>query len=132
MTGSFTPYGGNVETYEEWLIYSLDTSGNVDHQETIKTNSIQNFEEIFGEDLDGDNFTGLNIDNLETSSWTSNSQQLIDEGNFILKKDEENSLYILNSAEDADSLITISSNSCLLYTSPSPRDRQKSRMPSSA
>ena len=30
-------------------------------------------------------------------------------------------------------LITISTfNSCLLYTSPSPRDRQKSRMPSSA
>ena len=60
-TGSYTPYGGNVETYEEWLIYSLDTSGNVDHQETIKTNSIQNFEDIFGEDLDGDNFTGLNL-----------------------------------------------------------------------
>ena len=28
--------------------------------------------------------------------------------------------------------ISIDSNSCLLYTSPSPRDRQKSRMPSSA
>ena len=27
---------------------------------------------------------------------------------------------------------TASSNTCLLYTSPSPRDRQKSRMPSSA
>ena len=27
---------------------------------------------------------------------------------------------------------SISLNSCLLYTSPSPRDRQKSRMPSSA
>ena len=26
----------------------------------------------------------------------------------------------------------IKSNTCLLYTSPSPRDRQKSRMPSSA
>ena len=26
----------------------------------------------------------------------------------------------------------VESNSCLLYTSPSPRDRQKSRMPSSA
>ena len=26
----------------------------------------------------------------------------------------------------------IATNSCLLYTSPSPRDRQKSRMPSSA
>ena len=28
--------------------------------------------------------------------------------------------------------VTIASDSCLLYTSPSPRDRQKSRMPSSA
>ena len=28
--------------------------------------------------------------------------------------------------------ITEESNTCLLYTSPSPRDRQKSRMPSSA
>ena len=26
----------------------------------------------------------------------------------------------------------VAANSCLLYTSPSPRDRQKSRMPSSA
>ena len=33
-----------------------------------------------------------------------------------------------------DSLIIVSTDriSCLLYTSPSPRDRQKSRMPSSA
>ena len=31
--------------------------------------------------------------------------------------------------EDLDSLITIG---CLLYTSPSPRDRTRSRMPSSA
>ena len=28
--------------------------------------------------------------------------------------------------------LTISKRTCLLYTSPSPRDRQKSRMPSSA
>ena len=28
--------------------------------------------------------------------------------------------------------IVVSENGCLLYTSPSPRDRQKSRMPSSA
>ena len=35
------------------------------------------------------------------------------------------------SAEDADVLV-ISVLGCLLYTSPSPRDRQKSRMPSSA
>ena len=30
------------------------------------------------------------------------------------------------------SLLKILSGTCLLYTSPSPRDRQKSRMPSSA
>ena len=28
--------------------------------------------------------------------------------------------------------ISVLANTCLLYTSPSPRDRQKSRMPSSA
>ena len=38
---------------------------------------------------------------------------------------------ILNSAEIVDA-IAISPDGCLLYTSPSPRDRQKSRMPSSA
>ena len=38
-------------------------------------------------------------------------------------------------AGDVDSYIDTGSyifNACLLYTSPSPRDRQKSRMPSSA
>ena len=34
--------------------------------------------------------------------------------------------------EDADVIALSSLNNCLLYTSPSPRDRQKSRMPSSA
>ena len=33
---------------------------------------------------------------------------------------------------DKDKLIMFSWYTCLLYTSPSPRDRQKSRMPSSA
>ena len=31
-----------------------------------------------------------------------------------------------------DEIVSIGHNTCLLYTSPSPRDRQKSRMPSSA
>ena len=33
---------------------------------------------------------------------------------------------------DAERVLRQLANSCLLYTSPSPRDRQKSRMPSSA
>ena len=35
-------------------------------------------------------------------------------------------------AETYDGVITTVVENCLLYTSPSPRDRQKSRMPSSA
>ena len=35
-------------------------------------------------------------------------------------------------ASREDELQSYMSDSCLLYTSPSPRDRQKSRMPSSA
>ena len=38
----------------------------------------------------------------------------------------------LRAIEDARFLDTHKKSACLLYTSPSPRDRQKSRMPSSA
>ena len=40
-------------------------------------------------------------------------------------------IFILKNLE-SDDAIKILENICLLYTSPSPRDRQKSRMPSSA
>ena len=43
----------------------------------------------------------------------------------IPREDEE---YYRKSGKLIDDIV----NSCLLYTSPSPRDRQKSRMPSSA
>ena len=37
----------------------------------------------------------------------------------------------INNASAGDTIL-VQSGTCLLYTSPSPRDRQKSRMPSSA
>ena len=40
--------------------------------------------------------------------------------------------YFYSADPERSVLISIQSLSCLLYTSPSPRDRQKSRMPSSA
>ena len=42
-------------------------------------------------------------------------------------------LYIIDGVPSTDNFNTgLNANDCLLYTSPSPRDRQKSRMPSSA
>ena len=51
---------------------------------------------------------------------------------------KKNDFEVINPCnEDACAIISLGSkedtdNACLLYTSPSPRDRQKSRMPSSA
>ena len=49
-----------------------------------------------------------------------------------MKKKLANLLFMVTVALQATAQITILSMDCLLYTSPSPRDRQKSRMPSSA
>ena len=45
---------------------------------------------------------------------------------------EDLSKEMLDKLEKAVGTISENSNNCLLYTSPSPRDRTRSRMPSSA
>ena len=40
--------------------------------------------------------------------------------------------HFVSESFDIDSIVDDMDRNCLLYTSPSPRDRQKSRMPSSA
>ena len=74
----------------------------------------------FSEELDGildGNFTqdGIDIRNYGEIKGLPSARKL---GAELLDYSEE--------------FVLASSNSCLLYTSPSPRDRQKSRMPSSA
>ena len=54
-----------------------------------------------------------------------------DEGN-IFAKILRGEIPCKKVAEDEHTLAFEDINPCLLYTSPSPRDRQKSRMPSSA
>ena len=44
----------------------------------------------------------------------------------------EQGLSILKAAKSVDAPVIIQASSCLLYTSPSPRDSLSSRMPSSA
>ena len=89
----------------------------------------------------------INTSNL-TATSTINSPQYLLSGssiNMSLIQGITNGIATANKALIVDSSIditnintittsnlNISSNICLLYTSPSPRDRQKSRMPSSA
>ena len=53
---------------------------------------------------------------------------------LFMPKDEADLAHFLSSTPDEIpvTILGVASNTCLLYTSPSPRDRQKSRMPSSA
>ena len=107
-TGSYTDWEGNSESYEDWQIYAIDKSGYVDWGKTIWTESIQPYEVALNADLDGQDGIGLNVSSLNTSSWTSNSKTISDTGDWVLKKDSTNSLYITNAAGDSSSLITLS------------------------
>ena len=53
------------------------------------------------------------------------------EGDFKLKT-KKRTPKKLTETKDNVTKVNINPKDCLLYTSPSPRDRQKSRMPSSA
>ena len=98
--------------------------------------------------------TGSEDEDVETQLLTKRKQQIWDnqylihhgklaenkgsyEAGFILQeilgpRPETPLLDDIASAEDLEQLERERMRTCLLYTSPSPRDRQKSRMPSSA
>ena len=85
----------------------------------------------------------ISIDNQGTAlvSWTADSipsiyYQLlnIEDGSFIGTEQKLTTEYdgLKQRNQVVTHLHSTQGNDCLLYTSPSPRDRQKSRMPSSA
>ena len=51
---------------------------------------------------------------------------------FLKIKDKSFIEILIESLQEKSNEIIINANSCLLYTSPSPRDLRRSRMPSSA
>ena len=59
--------------------------------------------------------------------FTAVNPGIVNGGAFLVPKDE-----IYNKFPDSIVPKTLVVNTCLLYTSPSPRDRTRSRMPSSA
>eukprot|EP01015_Nassula_variabilis_P021955 TRINITY_DN3978_c0_g1_i15.p1 TRINITY_DN3978_c0_g1~~TRINITY_DN3978_c0_g1_i15.p1 ORF type:complete len:192 (+),score=52.72 TRINITY_DN3978_c0_g1_i15:66-641(+) len=76
--------------------------------------------------------TLLVVGNQDIITYTKDLETLID----LLKQNQEADIQVLEIDDYShfDYLFGINANvtTCLLYTSPSPRDRQKSRMPSSA
>ena len=92
----------------------------------------------------GNNTFSMIIDNLDDkrANWSAISDNVmggISEVNFYEVEEGEEKFYRLegtvstaNNGGFIQSVIRYPFNACLLYTSPSPRDRQKSRMPSSA
>ena len=53
-------------------------------------------------------------------------------GDVLLTFATDRSWQFQQSGDDAQTQLQLKANTCLLYTSPSPRDRSSSRMPSSA
>ena len=60
----------------------------------------------------------------------SSSKNLIRNNDTTFPFRQDSNFYYLTGFEEPESVLMLSS--CLLYTSPSPRDRTRSRMPSSA
>ena len=53
-------------------------------------------------------------------------------GERVTKEDYENNRKVKNAKNKSNKSIGDNQHNCLLYTSPSPRDKRQSRMPSSA
>ena len=69
---------------------------------------------------------------LPVGPYTSYKVSVSDEGYAIsYKANDPKTAYITKDIKEKGGFLGLANN-CLLYTSPSPRDRQKSRMPSSA
>ena len=109
--------------------------------ETVGSPSFYNLETGFNQDLDDDGFTGTPPKNDGPASFSITGSTK--EGQVLtittLKSDPDgddgNYSYQWQSSSDGNSWKDIGnniSNTCLLYTSPSPRDQRGSRMPSSA
>ena len=64
------------------------------------------------------------------AEYNSDEERLTAIMDFL--KRNQRTILLIFSAVFFTAITSVTVNSCLLYTSPSPRDRQKSRMPSSA
>ena len=76
----------------------------------------------------------MSIDTPESKKFAADFKALYGSDRVVADPQESayNMVYLWKQAVEDAGTFENSAVSCLLYTSPSPRDRQKSRMPSSA
>ena len=87
----------------------------------------------------GQQFTEINLNDTASTLIVGNNgagkSTLLDAlcfGLFAKPFRKISKTQLINTVNEKECVVEIEFNICLLYTSPSPRDRQKSRMPSSA
>ena len=144
----------NGELVEDNMMMASDPSVGDDLNQTMEIFSIR----IFGKelkDLTEDEFMDLQealpdlisksggdpvtmaanggrIGKQEGGIMEAEASEMIDMGGMEKDYRNEGGFVAMGGKERADDVPARLSKNCLLYTSPSPRDRQKSRMPSSA
>ena len=69
---------------------------------------------------------------VETNCYVVNNNIILGSGTIVIESEVQIGPNCVLASGNHVSINGSYYNSCLLYTSPSPRDRQKSRMPSSA
>ena len=107
-------------------LVGLGTTGN---DELVVNNSTLIFNGVDVSIFGFDEIEALDFDGIEGDD-TFQIQAIDADANF--SGDAGDDTFNISSNAPDNSGVTISIQGCLLYTSPSPRDRQKSRMPSSA
>ena len=125
--------GVNSDKFEDWSYYSQKNLGMqlVDRGKGILSFRMDDQKQrltITGDKGDNLGFLGWEVENKEDlQSFASKLEE-----NKIAVTQGKSSFADQRFVEDLIYFNDPQGNSCLLYTSPSPRDRQKSRMPSSA
>ena len=87
-----------TDTYVNWQIYYLNQDAQLNWQTSVYTESIAGYEEIFGQDLDGDGSKGISANNL-TGVDTDNT-------GYQLKVSDAGTVHIWDGSNE-DTLVTV-------------------------
>ena len=124
-------FNDNYLDLENWAVYANPSE--LVRVEEINQRVEIDIETIYGQYGSGgidllQDFTGEGIFEVDLQNGFSYNYLY----KYLRLYDEEDNYNVMLEFYDYGPIVIVMSTPCLLYTSPSPRDRQKSRMPSSA